>query len=487
MAVIDELLVALGVDVDEASFARGNAALGGLVQGGVDVAAAIGAAVTGLFALAKATADYTDDAHDAAAAIGLDAEALLQLRWATERATGSADGLEGALLRLAKSAQDAIDGGEATATAFRRLGIGVETLRGKKPDAILRLIADGMAQIPDDTERAALAMDLLGRTGARLVPLLNEGGKGIDALRDRAKALGVVVSEVDEAAAGEFNDTLDDLTTVAGGLARRVGTGLIPTFTRWGKTLLELYDRNRDVIGQRLDLWIGAIDRGLRALEGPLGVIVAGFGALAAVRAGKTLVDIASALPLIGPAAGGAASALGRMARPLGIIVIAMAALEDVFVTASGGDSLITRIATWFGADDKTLAQIQLMAKYVQDLAGAIERVGRLELGRLAWLFGADEAAANIANSPAFIPDPFDGMGPNGVRFSQDIDAERARFSAAVSTPASAGGSGQIPSYLLAQPNVNMTVNVSGGDPTEVRSAVRDGVLDAYGQFPAAQ
>lgn len=539
MAVIDELLVALKVGVDAASFRAGAAALDGLTKAadgaeasteatteavvemvkatetaarGVDkvadsatsdrfrqatdalrgmaaagtaLGAIIGGAVVGLFGLSRATAKYADDAHDAAAAIGLDAEALLQLQWAATRATGSADGLDGALLRLARSSQDAIDGGAESAKAFARLGIAVDDLRGLKPDAVLRLIADGMQRIPTDTERASLAMDLLGRSGARLVPLLTDGAAGIDRLRDRAAALGVTVSKVDEDAAGEFNDTLDDLYLVSGALTRRIGGGLIPTFTRWGKAILDAYERNRDLINQRLDVWIGAVDRGLRALEGPLGVVVAGLTAMAGIKAAKGLLDVAAAVPVFGGALKGAAASVRAFAVPLAGLVLAAALAEDVFQTSKGGKSLINRIAEWAGADDKTLAQIQLFTKYVVDLAGALERLAQINLARVAWLFSGNEAAARIANREPLIADPFEGMGPNGVRWSGGLDAERARFAEALTTPASAGG--RIPEYLRASPNVTMTVNVNGGDPDEVRRATREGVLDAYQQFPAAR
>jgi len=449
----------------------------------VNLGAAIGGTVTALFGLAKASADYVDEATDAAAAIGLEAGALMELRWAMTRATGSAEGLEGALRILARTTQDALDGGEASAKAFARLGISVDELRGKSPDEVLSLVADGMKQIGSPTERAALAMDVLGRSGASLVPLLVEGADGIEAMRQRARDLGVTVSEDAAKAAGEFNDVLDDLTALGGGLVRRIGLGLIPTFTRWGKAMLAAWESAREIVLLRIDQAIGLIDAGLRALEGPLGIVVGLFAALAAYRAAGSILAVAQAVPVLGAALTGAAATMAPFVLGLGAIVLALLAIEDFYKFAQGKPSLLDLLFEGAGLDDKRIAQLQLMARYTIDFVGALERLARLEFGRVIALFDR-VAGARVAASEAIVPD----MGTTGVNWTQGIDAERLDASRRLADAGSVDsrGSAAIARSVLA--NYSITVNAASNAfdiATAVREAVQQTHREAASQYGA--
>jgi hypothetical protein len=484
MAVVDELIIALGVQTDGASFRRATSAIEGVMQSAVNLGAAIGGTVTALFGLAKASADYVDEATDAAAAIGLEAGALLELRWAMTRATGSAEGLEGALRILARTTQDALDGGEASAKAFARLGISVDELRGKSPDEVLSLVADGMKQIGTPTERAALAMDVLGRSGASLVPLLVEGADGIEAMRQRARDLGVTVSEDAAQAAGEFNDTLDDLTALGVGLVRRIGLGLIPTFTRWGKAILEVWSANKDLLNQKLDVFIEVLDRGLRALEGPLGVVVGLFSAIAAVRAAGTVAALASQIPVLGAAASGAAGSLAAFAKPLAAILLIALALEDLFVAAQGGDSVITRFAKWLGVDDKGIQNLR------DNLDSAFESVRDAEIG-FRRLGGQTGEIATFAPSPRG-GETMTGNMPDSPNWFGRFLASRGIFAGALADPSASGFDVRRLLSMEAFPGIrsqieaargpqqfNITVNVPNAANDEITRAVREGIMQS--------
>jgi hypothetical protein len=431
MAVVDELIIALGVRTDGASFRRASSAIEGVMQGAVNLGAAVGAAVTALFGVAKATADYVDEATDAAAAIGMEAGALVELRWAMARATGSAEGLEGALRILSRTTQDALDGGEASAKAFARLGISVDQLRNKSPDEVLSLVAEGMRGIESPTERTALAMDVLGRSGAALVPMLVEGADGIEAMRQRARDLGVTISEDASQAAGEFNDTLDDLTALGTGLVRKIGMGVIPVFTRWGKKILDLWSANRDFINQRLDLVIDLIVMGLRSLEGPLGVVVGLMSALAAVRAAGSILALAQAIPGLGTAMAGASASMLAFAKPLAAILVLALALDDLFVAAQGGDSFTTRFAKWMGMDDESVQRLR------DNIDSVFESIRDVEIG-FRRLFGQTGEIATMAPSPRGGPQMVGNM-PESPNWIGRLLASRGIVAGALADPSSAG------------------------------------------------
>ena len=65
----------------------------------------------------------------------------------------------------------------------------------------MKKIADKFAVMKDGSEKTALALDLFGRAGAKLIPMLNEGSAGISELQEEARALGIVLGKEDLKAA----------------------------------------------------------------------------------------------------------------------------------------------------------------------------------------------------------------------------------------------------------------------------------------------
>jgi hypothetical protein len=70
-------------------------------------------------------------------------------------------------------------------------------------------------------------MRLLGKSGADLIPALNEGGDGLERLIEQGQKLYPVTAEMANAAA-RFNDSLGDLKIAGEGLSVVVGNALLP-------------------------------------------------------------------------------------------------------------------------------------------------------------------------------------------------------------------------------------------------------------------
>ena len=58
------------------------------------------------------------------------------------------------------------------------------------------------------TLKTSIAMELMGRSGAELIPFLNQGAQGLEDMRSESEALGVVWNTETAAAAAKFNDEL---------------------------------------------------------------------------------------------------------------------------------------------------------------------------------------------------------------------------------------------------------------------------------------
>jgi hypothetical protein len=100
------------------------------------------------------------------------------------------------LERLAKSAEEAAHGGNAYARAFADVGVDVKDANGKiKGTAeLLNDLADAFQKSGDGTGKLAIAMELMGRSGADMIPLLNEGSSGLKEMGEQAQRTGSIIT-----------------------------------------------------------------------------------------------------------------------------------------------------------------------------------------------------------------------------------------------------------------------------------------------------
>lgn len=92
-------------------------------------------------------------------------------------------------------------------------------------------VADAIAGMDDPTRRAAVAMQILGDSGAELLPLLSGGSAGLAEMRDEARSLGATVSTESAAMGAQFNDSLARVQTIFQGLKNEFAASLAPILT----------------------------------------------------------------------------------------------------------------------------------------------------------------------------------------------------------------------------------------------------------------
>ena len=62
-------------------------------------------------------------------------------------------------------------------------------------------VADALNKVKNEAARTAIVMEIFGKGGAKLLPLMSEGAEGINKLTARARELGIVFSAQDAEAA----------------------------------------------------------------------------------------------------------------------------------------------------------------------------------------------------------------------------------------------------------------------------------------------
>jgi hypothetical protein len=188
----------------------------------------------------KSGADAADNMGDLAAAVGMPVEAMSKLAYAAEASDVSAEQLGQSLGKLSKLMADSQSGGTQQAAVFSALGISVTDANGalRSSGDVFADVAERFAGLQDGAGKAALAQKLFGESGAKLIPLLNEGKEGLRKFGEEAERLGLVVTAEGAAGAERFNKALKALDGVGQGLAMRVAQDLAPSLATLANELV---------------------------------------------------------------------------------------------------------------------------------------------------------------------------------------------------------------------------------------------------------
>jgi hypothetical protein len=200
-STIDKLKKELGATQDAAK----NASKGfDLSFGKIGAAAAVaGAAVkVGMMAVEAATAgaravvdgfgqaiDLGGKLNDLSSRTGESAGNLLVLQRAFENTGVSGDKVGTSINKLQKFMAEAAAGGAEQSATMSALGISMSDLEGKTPTEQMQVFAKQIAGISDPAERARAAMEVFGKSGGELLPMLNNFAGEIDGAKGQLGSL----------------------------------------------------------------------------------------------------------------------------------------------------------------------------------------------------------------------------------------------------------------------------------------------------------
>lgn len=303
------------------SFGAGLSKIGGAITGlGTAVAAPIAA-------LAKEFASYGDNIQKAAIRTGLTTEALSELAFAAQQSGTDMSTLERGIAGMQRQLLSANLESKDAADAFAAIGVSLEEINKLSVEDQFLAIADGIAGINNDSERAALAMRIFGKSGQKLLPLLSDGAKGVAALRKEAQSLGLSISQEDADAAAALTDAFGRFTSTFKAARIQIGSAvagvLTPFFTTTAKIVSNLVDwakENRAVVRT-----VFLVAAGVAAL----GAAVAGLGAFF-ILAGAAIGGLIAAFTAV-------AGAIAFVLSPLGLFIAGITAVGVAIVKSLGG------------------------------------------------------------------------------------------------------------------------------------------------------
>lgn len=229
-----------------------NAGLGVALKGWAILSSGL-SKIRGAFeATATAAAHY----NDTSAKLGIGVEAVQELGYAAEQSGASLDVLSGGMTTLSNKVDAANKGSKDAAASLRAVGLSAREIRSGAVtlDSALGSIADKFAAMPDGARKSALAVDLFGQNGTKLIPLLNKGSKGVSDLRAEAQRLGIVMGKdaVDGAAA--LGDEQAKISAQFAGIRNQVVSALLPMLAEMATGLSEWLTENREQIVEVLTI-----------------------------------------------------------------------------------------------------------------------------------------------------------------------------------------------------------------------------------------
>jgi hypothetical protein len=205
-----------------------GAAIGSAAKGAAILGAAVGTAAVGLNALRASSSDAIDNNAKLSDRLGTTTENLIGLQHAAGLAGVDNEGLDKALTKLGVNLAKAEIAGKGTEGAFARLGISAGELAKMDRVDAFKMISGRIAAIPNQAEQAALAVELFGKTGAELGPLMMGGLDGINAGMAEAKVLGLSYTREQAASVEIANDAWGKIGEAIGGVGNTLAIALAP-------------------------------------------------------------------------------------------------------------------------------------------------------------------------------------------------------------------------------------------------------------------
>jgi ribosomal protein L12E/L44/L45/RPP1/RPP2 len=236
MASLGSLVVSLAMDTAKFTNDVGKAArsMDMLAKEAGKIGAALGASVTaGVTALGymvKASIDAADASSKLAQSVGVTTEELSALTYAADLSGVSQDDLAASLAKLARHAAEAAAGGKSAAAVYEAMGIAITDGNGnlRSTTELLGDVAEKFASYENGAAKTALAQDLFGKSGAKLIPFLNSGRAGLEEMADEASKLGLILTTESGVAAEKFNDSLTRLAKVQTGFVNNLTQAMLP-------------------------------------------------------------------------------------------------------------------------------------------------------------------------------------------------------------------------------------------------------------------
>lgn len=193
------------------------------------------AVVKGTKDLIKAAGDvaaYGDEVDKVSQKVGMTTEAYQKWDFIMQQNGSSMSENQAAFRTLVNAMDDARNGSEKAIEKFKSLEISLDEVKNSSREEMFEKVIMSLQNVTDETEKAALANDILGRSGTNLMPLLNSTNDELKALSQQAEDYGLIMSEDLVEDSAKYTDAVNLMQKSLGGLKNRVVGEFLPGLTQ---------------------------------------------------------------------------------------------------------------------------------------------------------------------------------------------------------------------------------------------------------------
>lgn len=180
--------------------------------------------------------------------LGVTTDFLQAMQYAAAQSGVSSEQLQTSFIRLNDAIGQAVGHSDEAIKKFQDLGIFVLDASGnaRTAEAVFEDLAERIRRTESPARQLAIANEFLGRTGARLLPLMLQGAEGIRRAREEAERAGVLITP-------EMIENADKLADSIAALKIQIQALITPG-------AIEFFERLRDII-QFIAEWRGRGDQ----------------------------------------------------------------------------------------------------------------------------------------------------------------------------------------------------------------------------------
>lgn len=195
-----------------------------------------------------AGAEYADNILTMSTVTGVSTENLQKYNAVAELVDVSTETMTKSMAKNLKSMTSAQEGTGAMAEAYAKLGVSVTNADGSLRDGetVYWETIDALKGVTDETERDALAMELLGKSAQDLNPLIAQGSEGIKAMGDEAVEMGAVLSEDALNGLGALDDEMQRFSSITSATSNIIASAFAPEIAdviKYTNTLTQQFNK----------------------------------------------------------------------------------------------------------------------------------------------------------------------------------------------------------------------------------------------------